>query len=69
MCAGQIKLGKQLPVLQQSILGWIAAGPTYASQSNNYDKGTFCNLAISSNIQKQLKFWVKEECNINKKKL
>ncbi|XP_050516051.1 uncharacterized protein LOC126890925 [Diabrotica virgifera virgifera] len=60
MCVGQIKCGKNMPVLQKTHLGWILSGPISLLNSCN----NICNLNIKNlDIQEKLeKFWKLEEC-------
>lgn len=64
-CLGQERLGKDLPVLQNSEFGWIIAGPL------NLNTNSQCNMSVSHlNIQEEssldrhiLRFWELEELN------
>uniref|UniRef100_A0A6P7FBL6 Uncharacterized protein LOC114328609 n=1 Tax=Diabrotica virgifera virgifera TaxID=50390 RepID=A0A6P7FBL6_DIAVI len=60
MCVGQIKCGKNMPVLQKTHIGWILSGPISLFNSCN----NICNLNIKNlDIQEKLeKFWKLEEC-------
>lgn len=54
---GKIKLGKQLPIIQNTTLGWIITGPFQESSSKVYAHFVTCNE------DDQLKrFWEVEEC-------
>lgn len=58
ICSEQIKLGKNMPILQNSIFGWLIAGPVMCSASNN--NRIACNF--SQDIHQQLRrFWELEE--------
>lgn len=64
MCIGQIKLGKNLPVLQKTLLGWIAAGPVPCYKSNVRKSDVmlsnclFSQDSLKNSIEK---FWLVEE--------
>lgn len=56
---GQIKLGHNKPILNNSTFGWLVVGPTMCA-SYNQDKNINCNF--SHEIRNQLrKFWELEE--------
>lgn len=64
--AGQIKLGENLPILQETELGWIISGPL---SNNQISTVTTCNLTVTKteSIDNQLeKFWSMEEYHENK---
>lgn len=56
---GQIKLGKNLPCLQETKLGWILSGPI--CNQNNLDKYSACFLSINTLKDQLHKFWQVEE--------
>lgn len=59
LCNEQIKLGHNLPILQNSMFGWIISGPVMCLKSN-IQTHFICNF--SHEIQEQLnKFWELEE--------
>lgn len=56
---GQIRLGKNAPVLQNTKLGWIVAGPF---QTGPMPNNTFCNFSKTLKLENQMeKFWLLEE--------
>ncbi|KAL0883544.1 hypothetical protein ABMA27_015698 [Loxostege sticticalis] len=58
--SGRIALGSQRPVLQETQLGWIVAGPTPASCHDKGNSKIHCHF--SKEISQQLnKFWELEE--------
>nr|CAH7732585.1 unnamed protein product [Callosobruchus chinensis] len=64
LCSGRIKLGENLPVLQQTLLGWIISGPLPREINSS---SNFCNLAIEASLDKQIeKFWLLEEVTTQK---
>lgn len=67
LCVGQIKLGRHLPTLHKTKLGWVMAG-TIPEQPNNK---IICNFSSNLNnmeVQQQLeKFWQIEECEQHNK--
>lgn len=57
----QIKLGKNQPIIQKTVLGWIISGPISCNKKSNR---SVCNLATNCEIQDNLKaFWEIEECD------
>nr|CAI5838923.1 unnamed protein product [Callosobruchus analis] len=62
LCIGQIKLGRNRPILQKTKLGWIISGPLL---QNTPQSGT-CNLSLSTLENALTKFWELEEIQ-NKK--
>lgn len=69
LCTGQQHLGKNLPVLQNSELGWIVAGNLYLS-SNSQNLVSVTNLSINKETSLDsviCKFWELEEVSTNKK--
>lgn len=60
LCTEQIKLGSQLPILQNSMFGWLISGPVMCSENSNNKTKLVCNF--SHEIRDQLsKFWELEE--------
>ncbi|XP_065078747.1 uncharacterized protein LOC135701754 [Ochlerotatus camptorhynchus] len=55
----EIQLGKDLPVLTESVFGWIVSGEvTSSSQGTKY----VCNMAVSDNLEEIMaRFWSCEE--------
>lgn len=67
-CQQQINLGKRMPVLQETKLGWIISGEVKCNLIMNKNK--ICNLALEQNnelIKGVEKFWSIEEFSNNKK--
>jgi hypothetical protein len=61
ICPQRIKLGKNEPVIQKTVLGWVVAGPYIYNQGTQNIK---CNLSVNDEVQNQLKtFWEIEECS------
>ncbi|XP_018580238.1 uncharacterized protein LOC108917913 [Anoplophora glabripennis] len=60
---GQIKLGTNKPILQNTELGWIISDPASAAENKKLvQRVQSCNLASGLSVQDQLeKFWVIEE--------
>lgn len=52
----KIRLGKNLPILQETVLGWIVAGPLLASNSIAY-----CHFSKVNPLNDVRKFWEIEE--------
>ncbi|CAH1963989.1 unnamed protein product [Acanthoscelides obtectus] len=64
LCSGQIQLGPGLPVLHNTVLGWIISGKLEQEQS---DSTVVCNLAVSTRLESQIeKFWLVEEVSRHK---
>ncbi|CAG9562855.1 unnamed protein product [Danaus chrysippus] len=61
--SSRINLGPQGPILQETKLGWIVAGPT-AIHSNNKNRKSFCHFSLDINQQLR-KFWELEEVPSN----
>nr|CAH7760091.1 unnamed protein product [Callosobruchus chinensis] len=60
LCVGQIRLGKNLPTLQKTVLGWTLSGPIAAQVIDHYH--TSCNVTTNQEIHNLLsKFWETEE--------
>ncbi|GJQ88595.1 hypothetical protein Trydic_g18192, partial [Trypoxylus dichotomus] len=58
MADGHIELGKNLPMLQKTRLGWIISGPMPMASSSNFP----CTLCSFNELNDQLsKFWPIEE--------
>ncbi|XP_031340893.1 uncharacterized protein LOC116169002 [Photinus pyralis] len=54
LCAGQIRLGPNMPILQKTQLGWVISGPIGAIPSTKSQ----CNLSVLNDLPEQLaKFW------------
>ncbi|XP_011705550.1 PREDICTED: uncharacterized protein LOC105460749, partial [Wasmannia auropunctata] len=63
LCVGQIKLGRGLPILQKTKLGWIVAGgsPIIGSQSNGKSTA-LCTIIRDTELLQQIeRFWTVEE--------
>ncbi|KAJ8980871.1 hypothetical protein NQ317_001335, partial [Molorchus minor] len=59
LCGEQIKLGKNLPGLQKTRLGWVVSGSVVSNRSPSV---TRCNFSSNCDVQQQLeKFWAIEE--------
>lgn len=66
ICVGQIKLGRNKPILQKSVFGWIVSGPLVQGNNEN-SSSSFCHFVMQDDIQGQLeKFWSLEECSLTK---
>lgn len=62
--ANKIICGKNKPVLQDTVLGWIVSGRV---SDNRVDHDTSCNLSVNQELCKMLsKFWETEECGVAK---
>ncbi|KAJ8917008.1 hypothetical protein NQ315_012925, partial [Exocentrus adspersus] len=64
LCIGQIKLGKNAPILQKTCLGWVVSGPIYLDKKSKLN--TVCNLTVETNCDDALnhqlqKFWTIED--------
>ncbi|XP_071578246.1 uncharacterized protein [Temnothorax nylanderi] len=63
---GQIRLGKQKPILQKSLLGWLVSGPIGGSKSKKI-KQTSCNLSIMEELSNTMnRFWEIEGYQVTK---
>lgn len=61
LCVGQIKLGKQQPTLQKTLLSWIVAGRVKNSKSKS--GSILCNLTSIEDLHERVtKFWRIENC-------
>lgn len=61
ICVGQIRLGKNQPILQKSLLGWLISGTIVTSTCKKTQ--TSCNLSLSENLNDIVhKFWEVESC-------
>ncbi|XP_071571267.1 uncharacterized protein [Temnothorax nylanderi] len=61
ICVGQIKLGKNKPTLQKSMLGWIISG-VVEGQSDEVLQ-TSCHLSMEENLCNTVnRFWQLEDC-------
>lgn len=59
LCIGQVALGRGLPTLQKTRLGWLVTGKI---GSFGNQRSTICNYSMNLDIQEQLaKFWAVEE--------
>lgn len=66
LCTGQEKLGQNLPVLQNTYLGWVIAG-NLSLTSNNLSFSYLSTNYLENSIDKILvKFWELEEVDNNK---
>lgn len=69
---GQIKLGKNLPVLQKTQFGWLVTGKIASSENDSFhsskNKHISCNFAMSNHDldNNLLKFWEIEEVRAGK---
>nr|CAH7737264.1 unnamed protein product [Callosobruchus chinensis] len=64
LCIGQIRLGKNLPTLQKTVLGWVLSGPIAFVQPLQQ---TICHLTTNQEIHHLLtKFWEIEEPLVTK---
>lgn len=67
---GQIRMAKNMPLLQKTRLGWIITGSLYQEQNNknssqSYSNQSICNLSRIDNINQQIEqFWKIEELEI-----
>lgn len=69
LCEGFIRLGKNLPILQSTHLGWIIVGNIPAEFTRNQDRNSMLNVSLctqtalqSENLDSLLtKFWTLEE--------
>ncbi|KAJ8910202.1 hypothetical protein NQ315_014373 [Exocentrus adspersus] len=64
LCIGQIKLGKNAPILQKICLGRVVSGPIYLDKKSKLN--TVCNLTVETNCDDALnhqlqKFWTIED--------
>lgn len=61
---GRVKLGKNLPVLQNTHFGWILSGPMQVTSNSQSSQ---CFFTSTCDIQQQLQlFWQLEECQSSK---
>lgn len=61
VCIGQIRIGKNRPVLQKSLLGWILSGRMISPE--NQKSQTICNLSLLEELNDTVnKFWQVENC-------
>lgn len=63
LCSGQLKLGKNLPVVQETLLGWVVAGaiPNAISSKINYNTSRNCFFTYETTTVSLDKFWTIEE--------
>lgn len=59
LCVGQVKLGPQRPILQNTKLGWIVSGPLSQKESSHVSS---CNFAQNVDTCELSRFWEIEEC-------
>lgn len=64
LCEGQIKLGNNLPVLQNTSLGWIISGSLFTNKFNSISLVTCTSTNDSSLDELIAKFWNLEEINV-----
>lgn len=62
LCNGQHKLGKNLPILQKTQLGWILGGTFTQNNCKNSDNNTLVHLSTTLLHDQLEKFWTLEEC-------
>ena len=61
ICAEQIRVGKNQPIIQRTKLGWIVGGP-YTARIQQEATREFCGLLSTNNLQDQLqRFWKIED--------
>lgn len=66
LCVGQIKLGKNKPILQKSVLGWIVSGNIFENSHEPLSIVASCHV-LNETVQNQLeKFWTIEELDTKK---
>nr|CAI5835990.1 unnamed protein product [Callosobruchus analis] len=69
LCIGQIRLGRGMPVLQKTVLGWLVSGPISSCHSGSKELKSICGLSVDNNVQQQLAaFWEMEEMPTEKPK-
>lgn len=61
LCGGQIKLAKNQPILQKTLLGWIIAGTITTSTSTKQELMPSCYLSTQELENKVEKFWQLED--------
>lgn len=62
LCIGQIRLGKNQPIIQKTHLGWVVSG-AFNSNLENQKTTTVCHCESHENIDELIsKFWDLEEC-------
>ena len=72
MCLGQIKLGKNMPILQKTLLGWVVAGQVHcgrdcvAKSDAMLSNCFFSQGSLNKDIEK---FWLLEEVLLNPRSL
>lgn len=63
---GQITLGKNKPILQKSVLGWIVSGTVFEDSHEPMSIVASCHV-LEETVQNQLeKFWTIEELDTKK---
>lgn len=56
LCVGQIKLGKNQPYLQKTLLGWLVSGR--APMNSSVQATSICNISTLSDLNENIqKFW------------
>jgi len=68
LCIGQIKLGKNLPIVQKTLLGWVITGhiPCGGGKIGKSDFSLVNCLFSQDTLNKDLeRFWLLEEIDIN----
>lgn len=66
---GYETLGKHLPVLKNTLFGWVTAGEVGMSGSSQISQVNYCNLVINSDVLTDniiVKFWELEELSKTK---
>ncbi|XP_011169928.2 uncharacterized protein LOC105202933 [Solenopsis invicta] len=67
LCIGQIKLGKNKPIIQKTLLGWVVSGTVDISNSDRNGQ-TSCNLSTMEILNQTVqKFWEIEGFQNDKK--
>lgn len=71
LCVGQIKLGKDEPIMQKTMLGWILAGPVSSSVCSYFTRSFVTHVQSDnysqSNVEFKIeKFWELEETSLRK---
>lgn len=67
LSVGQIKLSPQLPIIQNTLLGWVISGKIHEKESTNFSCGVFTtNETLEASIAK---LWELDEIKSSKKPL
>ncbi|XP_072392156.1 uncharacterized protein [Diabrotica undecimpunctata] len=70
LCVGQIRLGKDKPILQKTKLGWVVSGPVRTIDKGVHFSGMVsCDFSALSLNEQMEQFWKIEELDIHKKSL